>query len=69
MNNANFTAAILDKNNIIINVLVFDDENTMKKFGAKHLTEGQGIGDVYMTPEEYKRNQLYNIFVESINRI
>lgn len=48
-----FDAAIVNEDGIIENVLVFDNEDTMREFGAKRLAEGQGIGDVYMTPEEY----------------
>lgn len=49
-----FDAAIVNNDGIIENILVFDNEETMKEFGALRLASGQGIGDVYMTPEEYE---------------
>ena len=49
-----FNGAILDENGVIINVLVFDNEDTMREFNALRLADGQGIGDKYMTPAEYK---------------
>lgn len=49
-----FNGAIVDENGVITNVLVFDNEDTMREFNALKLADGLGIGDEYMTPEEYK---------------
>lgn len=51
-----FNAAIVE-NGIIVNILVFDNEATMRDFGALPIADGQGIGDEYMTPEEYTEKQ------------
>lgn len=53
MNEELFNAAIVE-DDVITNVLVFNSVDTMKKFGALPLADGQGIGDIYMTPEAYK---------------
>lgn len=42
---------------IITNVLVFDNEKTAEEFGCFPLAPYQGIGDVYMTPEEYEKQE------------
>lgn len=72
-NNNVFTAAIINEDGIIENVLIFDNEDTMREFGAKHLAEGQGIGDIYITPEEYiimqQQGVQHSIFLEVINQI
>lgn len=52
-----FDGAIVNEEGVIENVLVFDNEDTMYEFGAKRLAEGQGIGDIYMTPEDYAKRQ------------
>lgn len=57
-----FDAAIVNEAGIITNVLVFHDEQTMKDFGALLLSPGQGIGDKYITPEEYAVQQELNTF-------
>lgn len=51
-----FNAAIVE-NGIIVNILVFDNEDTMREFGALRVLDGQNIGDEYMTPEEYIEKQ------------
>lgn len=66
-------AAIVNNEGIIENVLIFDDEETMKEFGAVRLADGQGIGDKYMTPEEAEKikqiSQFTNLINEEINKI
>ncbi len=38
---------------IITNVLVFDNEDTAEEFGCLPLAPYQGIGDIYVSPEDY----------------
>lgn len=68
-----FDGAIVNEEGIIENVLVFDNEDTMHEFGALRLAEGQGIGDVYMSPEDYakkiQKEQLHNTIIDEINQI
>lgn len=63
--NTLFDAAIVNEDGVIENVLVFDNEDTMREFGAYHLAPGQGIGDIYVTPEEYEtqrqKDELHNL--------
>lgn len=40
---------------IIINVLVFDDDEIAKKFGCLPLCPDQGIGDRYISLEDHKK--------------
>ena len=55
------------ENGIITNVLVFADEKTAKDFGCLPLSPTQGIGDSYLSPEEYERNRLKAIITEPLN--
>lgn len=68
-----FNAAIVNEEGIIENILVFDNEETMKEFGALRLAKGQGIGDKYVTPEEYvvdeQNREIRNLILNIINDI
>lgn len=54
MNENLFNAAILNEEGIIENIVVFDNEETMKEFNAVRLAYGQRIGDKYIVPEVYE---------------
>lgn len=64
-----FNGAIVDENGIITNVLVFDNEDTMREFNALKLVSDLGIGDTYMTPEEYKKHIAKMELKNMINQI
>lgn len=43
--------AILDENNVIVNVIIVDDPEYAEFIQALPLKNGQGIGDIYEFPE------------------
>lgn len=45
------------ENGVIVNVLVFDNEETAEEFGCLPLAPYQGIGDTYISPEEYEKQE------------
>lgn len=59
--NENETLNLMDyavvEDGVIVNVLVFDNEKTAEEFGCLPLAPYQGIGDKYISPEEYKEQQ------------
>lgn len=65
-NGALFNAAIVNEEGIIENVLVFNSEEIMHDFGAKRLAPGQGIGDKYISPEEYNTLHKKEILLNEI---
>lgn len=54
---------------IIANVLVFDNEKTAEEFGCLPLAPYQGIGDVYMSPEEWKKKEFDAEVQSAINLV
>lgn len=66
------SGAIVD-DGVILNILVFDNENTMREFNALPLAEGQGIGDEYLSPEEYadkkKVKQIVDAALSELNAV
>lgn len=54
---------------VIVNVLVFDNEQTAEEFGCLPLAPYQGIGDVYISPEEYARQESIRNVQEILNSI
>lgn len=61
-----FDAAIINDTGIIENIIVFDNEETMKEFGALKLDAGQKIGDKYIAPEECENIRQKRILKEII---
>lgn len=57
------------ENGTIVNVLVFDNEKTAEEFGCLPLAPYQGIGDIYMSPEEYKKKEFQNSIDSVVNEI
>lgn len=54
---------------VITNVLVFDNEKTAEEFGCLPLAPYQGIGDVYMSPEEYKKKEFDSEIQNAVNMV
>lgn len=52
MNTELFNAAIVNEEGIITNILVFDNEETMREFNAFPISDNQRIGDKYVAPKE-----------------
>lgn len=54
---------------VITNVLVFDNEKTAEEFGCLPLAPYQGIGDVYMSPEEWKKKEFDSEIQSAVNAV
>lgn len=54
---------------VITNVLVFDNEKTAEEFGCLPLAPYQGIGDVYMSPEDYAHQEARNNAANLLNGV
>lgn len=57
------------ENGVITNVLVFDNEQTTEEFSCLPLAPHQGIGDIYMSPEEYKEKQFHEDIQSVVNEV